>query len=146
MNEAVTNSPSGWLIPDGSTASVDHRVRMLACGVTWDALRTPEALALPVLAELLADPDDRTLLGPVLQDGRSGTVHWLITPGHTATYPDGCLLRSTGAWLAVPNPINPHSKLAWLHLPEPGTLTPPPWLAAALADQHATTDSHLGTP
>jgi len=131
MIRAVTNSPSGWPIPENSEASVDHRVRMLTCGVEWDALRTPEKLALPVLARLLADADDCGQLGPVLRDERSSTVYWLVTTGHTATYPDGCLLRSTGAWLAVPNPINPHSKLAWLHLPARPAFTPPPWLAAA---------------
>jgi len=59
--------------------------------------------------------------------------------------PDGCLLRTAGDWLAVPNPINPHSKLAWLHMPVQPTFTPP-WLASSLADRLAATDPHLGTP
>jgi hypothetical protein len=142
--------PVDWLVPDSATVSPDRRIRMLPAGVLWDVLRTPEDLALPVLARLLADEDDRALLGPVLRDERARTVHWLVSRGHTAgtapVWPEGCALRGVGGWLAVPSPKNPHSKLAWLHLPEPGTLTPPPWLAAALADQHATTDPHLGTP
>jgi len=145
MIRAVSRSPSGWLIPDDPSASRDARVRLLACGVDWDALRTPEALALPVLARLLSHAGDCALLGPVLRDERSCTVHWIIAPDHTATYPDGCLLRTAGDWLAVPNPINPHSKLAWLHMPVQPTFTPP-WLASSLADRLAATDPHLGTP
>lgn len=147
MIRSVAASPAGWLIPDDDTrpTSVDARVRLLACGVAWDALRTPEALALPVLHRLLADAEDRALLGPVLRDERSATVHWLISPGHSATWPDGCVLRGTGAWLAIPNPANPHSKIAWLHMPADPIVTSPPWLAAALTDQAATADPHLGT-
>jgi len=148
MIDAVTRSPSGWLIPDDHTRppSLDARVRLLECGVTWDALRTPEALALPVLHLLLTDEDDRLLVGPVLQDERSSTVHWLISPGHTATWPDRCVLRGKGAWLAIPNPANPHSKLHWLHTPATPIITAPPWLAKALAEQLAATDPTLGTP
>lgn len=152
MIDAVTRSPSGWLIPDDSTraTSVDARVRMLACGGTWDALRTPEELALPVLGRLRAHRTDRNQLGPVLHDKRSGSVYWLISRGHTAgdvaVWPEGCVVLGASHWLAVPNPANPHSKLIWLHMSKPGVLTGPPWLAAALADQQAATDPHLGTP
>jgi len=120
-----------WLEPEGSTLSPDRRVRLLPAGVLWDALQVPEARALPVLHRLLADEHDRALLGPVLRDERTKQVHWLVSPGHTATWPDGCRLLTSG-WLAVPGQ---HCKrLSWLHLPEPGILTGAPWLAAAFHD------------
>jgi hypothetical protein len=152
MIEAVTNSPSGWLIPGDSEASVDRRVRMLACGNAWDALRTPENLALPVVVKLLGRRTDRNQLGPVLHNGITRTVYWLVTPGHTDTWPEDCVLLGANHWITVPNPANAHRKLTWLHMPpaptptRAPTFTPPLWLAVALADQAAATEPHLGEP
>jgi hypothetical protein len=137
---SASQSPPGWLIPEDNTAGRDARVRMLACGGTWDALRTPGAVGLPVVAKLLLRPTDRAVLGPVLHDEQTGTVYWLVSPGHSANWPNNCTLLGKRDWLAVPNPINPHSKLTWLHMPTEEVFTGPPWLAKALQEHLATTD------
>ena len=126
-----------WLVPGRVGAGGDERVWVLPAGMLWDAVRTPEEVALPVLGQLLADGGDRRRLGPVLLDNRSHQVHWLVSPGHSASYPAQCRLIGAGGWLAVPGPGGALGRLAWLHLPEPGTLSAPAWLAAALGSGNA---------
>jgi hypothetical protein len=109
-------------------------------GGAWDALCTPQELALPVLVKAHADDHDRQILGPVLHDADARTVYWLLQPGSNDTYPDGCRLLPSGTWLPLPHPQRLARSLAWLYLPEPDTLTPPAWLTAALT--HPTPEAH----
>ena len=124
------------LTPDGGDDSHDFRVLKLPCGSLWDVLRTDARLALPVLLQLHDDEDDLAMLGPVLYDGRTETVYWLISPGHTANWPEDCELLTTGDWLTVPNTGEPH-RLVWLHMPAKPIVTAPPWLAIVLGEQAA---------
>ena len=57
---------------------------------------------------------------------------WLLRPGSTDDYPDGCRLLAPGTWLPLPHPQHTAHSLAWLHLPDSDVLTSPAWLAAAL--------------
>ena len=102
------------------------------CGRAWDALETPEDLALPVLVRLHAADRDRPHLGPVMHDADARIVYWLLRPGSGGAYPDGCLFLPSGAWLPLPHPQRSARSLAWLYLPDTETLTAPAWLAAAL--------------
>ena len=124
-----------WLMSAYDEYPPRSSVILLATGYEWDAVRTPEEMGLATAERLLADPDDRRLVGPVLHSKRSGHLHWLIRTGSTANYPDGCLHLGVGNWIAAPgmHALHPDT-VRWLHLPEPGVLTPAAWLAAALHD------------
>ena len=132
MLTATRQLPWTWLLPPGVVAAPDRPVVIAQTGHTWDALVTPETLALPVLVRLHADERDRRLLGPVLHDADARTVYWLLRPGSSDTYPDGCRLLPPETWLPLPHPKRCARSLAWLHLPQPDTLSSPAWLAAAL--------------
>jgi hypothetical protein len=128
----ATGFNAQWLVPEGSPPGQDEWVRMLPAGVLWDAVRTPQELALRQFPLLLRDDEVRLRLGPVLHDSWSRHVYWLVTPGHSASYPRPCRLIGAGGWLAVPGAANIPDRLAWLHLPQPGILSSPAWLATAL--------------
>lgn len=132
MLTAVRTLPWTWLLPPGVQAGPDRAVVIAKCGRAWDALETPEDLALPVLMRLHADDRDRPHLGPVLHDADARTVYWLLRPGSSADYPDGCRLLLPETWLPLPHPQRSARSLAWLYLPDTDTLTAPAWLAAAL--------------
>ena len=132
MLTAAPPLPWTWLLPPGVVAGPDRPVVIAQTGRTWDALCTPETLALPVLVRLHADDRDRMRLGPVLHDADARAVYWLLRPGSSADYPDSCRLLLSGTWLPLPHPQRSARSLAWLHLPDTDTLTPPAWLAAAL--------------
>ena len=124
-----------WLMSAYDEYPPRSSVILLAAGYGWDAVRTPEDLGLATAERLLADSHDRTLLGPVLHSRRSHHVHWLIRPGSTADYPDGCQHLGLGTVIAAPGDrAVPPATGRWLHLPNPGVLTPAAWLAAALHD------------
>lgn len=127
-------SPS-WLAPVGSSRSGSPSLDLWPVGRSWDVLRTPERLALPVLDRLQNEPDDNARLGPVLWDCRSEVVYWLLARGASASYPPGARLLPSGSWLAVPASTGRQGTYAhWLHLPEQPLLTGPAWLAHALRD------------
>ena len=132
MLTATGSHPWTWLLPDGVQASPDRPVTIVQAGRAWDALCTPEQLALPVLVQLHSDDHDRAQLGPVLHDADARSVYWLLRPGSGDAYPDGCRLLPPGTWLPLPHPQRSARSLAWLYLPPPDTLTSPAWLAAAL--------------
>jgi hypothetical protein len=135
---AVTPNAT-WLLNPQSRQPLLSRMLLLAAGYAWDAVRTPEQLGLATAERLLADAHDRTQLGPVLHSRRSGCLYWIIRPGSTADYPDGCRLLSATYWIAVPGDrAVPPDTVRWLHLPTAGVLTPAAWLAAALHDTHTT--------
>ena len=124
-----------WLMSAYDEYPPRSSVVLLAAGYAWEAVRTPQGLGLATAERLLADPDDRTLLGPVLHSRRSACLYWLIRPGSTADYPHGCQHLGVGNWIAAPcdRALHPDT-VRWLHLPEPGILTSAAWLAAALHD------------
>jgi hypothetical protein len=145
----MTTSPvsaTAWLTPEGFTRCLDHPVVMWPAGVLWDAVRTPADLALPALTYLLHENQyERRRLGPVLHDTKAGQVHFLVSPGHSATYPPGCRLIGRGGWLSTPTDRGPSNRFQWLHLPSTPRLSGPPWLAAALQHQHALNRTTLTT-
>lgn len=127
-----------WLLP-GASCGASRATILLQVGTTAHALRCPQELAQPALERLLADPQDRVLLGPVLHHPHSGTVYWWVRPGASATYPDGCRLLDRPASVPAPT-AGPGAVFCtvatWLHLPaKAGILTGPVWLASALCDQ-----------
>jgi hypothetical protein len=121
-----------WLLPAGTPCTPDRRIHIAACGRTWDVVRTPERIALPVAIRL--HRDHPASLGPILHDAGSNIVYWLVTIGARDDYPAGSRLLTPGTWLTLPNPLTAHPSLAWLHLPELDVLTDPDQLADALAD------------
>ncbi len=126
--------PWTWLLPPGVQAGPDRPVVIAKAGRAWDALCTPETLALPALVRLSAEDRDHSLLGPVLHDADARTVYWLLQPGSSADYPDDCRLLAPGTWLPLPHPQRSARSLAWLHLPNTDAFTPAAWLATALND------------
>ncbi len=132
----LTDTPDAtWLLNPQSHQPFFSRMLLLASGYGWDAVRTPEELGLATVERLLADTHDRRQLGPVLHSGRSGCLYWIIRPGSTAHYPDGCQHLGLGTVIAAPGDrAVPPATGRWLHLPNPGVLTPAAWLAAALHD------------
>lgn len=136
---ALTDGPDAtWLLNPQSQQPFGSSTMLLAAGHAWDAVRTPEELGLATVERLLADPADRKQLGPVLHSGRSGCLYWIIRPGSTAHYPDGCQLLGATCWIAAPGDrAVPPAAGYWLHLPAAGVLTPAAWLATALHDTHS---------
>jgi hypothetical protein len=131
----------GWLLPGAQRDPLDRSFVLLAVGTPKvHALRTPQALALPVLARFLADPADRLLVGAVLLHPVTETVYWWIRAGATSSYPPECRLLNRKA--SIPAPTGNRLSAArcriarWLHLPEdPRVLTGPSFLASALWDE-----------
>jgi hypothetical protein len=124
---------SGWPVPAGTSRRATGQLVLLRAGVLWDAVRTPIDVGLPVLYRLVADPDDRALLGPVLADRQRGWLYWLVSPGASDDWPDDVRLLRTESWLAAPRfafSITPHA--AWVHLPGQHVVSGPAWLAAVL--------------
>lgn len=123
MLTAVRPLPWTWLLPPGEQAGPDRPVVNTRCGHTWDALNTQEDPASPVLVRLHADDHDLQHLGPVPHDADARTVYWLLRPGSSDTYPDGCRLLPSGTWLPLPHPQRSARSLARLYLPDVDTLT-----------------------
>ncbi len=93
----------------------------------------PADLGLQLLARLLVEYGPQSL-GPVLFNGPTQTVYWLIPPGHsdawTRIHPDIRLI--TDGPLAMPNPDQrdetpPTGPVGWAHWPPvTGTAHPAP--------------------
>lgn len=128
-----------WLLNEHAIQAFAMSATLLAAGYGWDAVRTPEELGLATAERLLGNAINRNRLGPVLHSRRSGVLYWIIRPGSTAHYPSGCQLLGRGDWIGAPADRALHPDIVrWLHLPEPGILTPAAWLAAALHDTNTT--------
>ncbi len=126
---------STWFLSPEPQQPFGYPTVLLEAGYGWDAVRTPEDLGIATAKRLLADARDRELLGPVLHSRRSHHLHWLIRPGSTTEYPDGCKHLGRGNWIAAPNVHALHpDTVRWLHLPDMGVLSSAAWLAAALHD------------
>ena len=139
MTVRADTPDSAWILNQHAWQPLGSSTTLLASGYGWDAVRTPEGLGLATAERLLADTHDREFLGPVLYSRRSGHLHWLIRPGSTADYPDGCQRLGRTHWIVAPGVHALHPDLVrWLHLPAAGVLTPAVWLAAALHDTRPT--------
>ena len=124
----------GWLIP--AEAKTQGNRWLLPAGPLWDAVRTPVTLGLPVVERLREHPADWAQLGPVLWDDRRDWLYWLVSPGHSDTYPEQARLLGAGSLIGAP--LYAGQRLAdagWLHLPEQRIVSGPAWLAAALGEQ-----------
>ncbi|MFC5890212.1 hypothetical protein ACFP0N_35175 [Kitasatospora aburaviensis] len=107
---------------------------LLPCGVSWDVVRMPERLGLPVLEALLGEAAET---GPVLHDRDSQLVYALVTvePGiDRAGLPSGVRLLSSGAYLAAPSPEMEwlNRSVVWAHMPAYPRPTDPARVVAAL--------------
>ena len=125
---ALGHNPTwAWLLPTGPPCAPDCRSQIVPCGRRWDAIRTPEHIARPIVDRLRLHSQEQ--LGPVLCDTSLDIVYWLVTLGASSDYPAGSRLLTPGTWLTLPNPARSHPSLVWLHLPEPDVLMSPGQLA-----------------
>lgn len=135
LREALLRAAGGalWLMPPGLQGGAEGTV-LAPAGQLWDAVSTSVEAGMPVLDRLLADPDDRLFVGPVVGDALRGVMHWLVAPGASADYPEGCALLAGGARVVLPESAGEGVPCAtWLHLPTHRVLSGPAWLAAALS-------------
>ncbi len=129
---ALTRPPGvgvGWL-PAGAGA-----LGVVDGGVHWDAVRAPDALAVPALAALARDG----VPGAVLADPISRTTYWLVPVGYAGSVatglPAAVLPLGTGSHIvmATARTVDGH-RPHWIRPPEPGQwVTDPAVLRAALA-------------
>jgi hypothetical protein len=133
---------SSWLHNEFTIWAAGATTILLAVGHDWDAVRTPEALALPVVQQLMARESDQRRLGPILHCRNTHRVYFLVRTGSDSRYPKDCRLMTEGSWVAAPRRRRlPADSVRWLHLPEPGLLSSAAWIATALNNPPSTLGS-----